>query len=118
MGHHLGKPVRLVWGPEHVHMVRPQHIGMDDTVIGHCSSVQTLQVHLIIIRMKEDRLAIVPALDDVLRHVDQGIARGARHRRPQNEGPQRYISLITFGLYQGLQENPSLTPDFQFLRFS
>ena len=92
MVHHLGEPVRLVWGPEHVHMVRPQHIGMDDTVIGHCSSVQTLQVHLIIIRMKEDRLAIVPALDDVLRHVDQGIARGARHRRPQNEGPQRYIS--------------------------
>jgi hypothetical protein len=82
---------------------------MDDTVIGHCGSVQTLQVHLIIIRMKEDRLAIVPALDDVLRHVDQRIARGSRHRRPQNEGLQRYIRLLTFGLYQVLQ-NPSLTP--------
>ena len=33
------------------------------------SDFQTLQVHLIIIRMKEDRLAIVTALDDVLRHV-------------------------------------------------
>lgn len=79
-------------------------------MIGRCGVLQTLQVHLIIIRMKEDRLAIVPALDDVLRHVDQGIAKGSRHRRPQNGGPQRYISLIMFGLYQGLQGNPSLTP--------
>ena len=91
-------------------MVRHEHIGMDDTVRGRCGVLQTLPVHLIIIRMKEDRLAIVPALDDVLRHVDQGLAKGSRHRRPQNEGPQRYISLITFGLYQAPRGNPSLTP--------
>ena len=44
-----------------MYMVRHEHIGMDDTVIGRCGVLQTLQVHLIIIWM-EDWLAIVLAL--------------------------------------------------------
>ena len=54
-------------------MVRHEHIGRDDAMIGRCGIVQTLQVQRIIVRMKEDRLAIMPALDDMLGHVHQRI---------------------------------------------
>ncbi len=68
-------------------MVRHQHIGMNSAGIDGGSCMQTVQVHTIIILVKEDRLTIMPTLDDMLGHVDKRIARQSRQSKPQNQEP-------------------------------
>lgn len=111
--HHRGETVALVRGHEHVDMMRHQPIGMEDAVRGRGDVVQTLHVHALIILVQEDRLAIMPALEDMLGHVQQGRAQRSRHGRPHDQGPPCYPGLLPPGLSQGLQEHTSLTPIFQ-----
>ena len=59
---------------QQVNVISHQDIGVHGGGVPHRSLLETRQVEAIIVLMKEDRLTIMPALDNVLRNARQGVA--------------------------------------------
>ncbi len=62
-------------------MVGHQHIGIDPARALVLGLSQAFQVKVVVLIVEEDRLAIVSALDDVMRKGRDRDATGARHDR-------------------------------------
>ena len=77
--HHPADAATLARGHEQVHVVGHQHIGMDAATFVQCDLVQVMQVATIVFGLEEAGLAIVAALDHMLRDAGQADAREAWH---------------------------------------
>ena len=65
---------------QQMHVVRHQHVGVDCALFAQRDLVEVVQVATVVVRREEARLAIVAALDHVLRDTGQVESGQAGHR--------------------------------------
>jgi hypothetical protein len=54
-------------------MVGHQHVGVDRAAVRYCRFAEPATIQRIVLRVEEDRRAVVAALNDVLRLIPQDI---------------------------------------------